>query len=71
MFGTLTKAKILMIMFQQSLRELIIFWPFCTKLEYMDSETFVNLYNFFVHLILEYSNVVWGPHYIPDQIEIC
>ena len=29
--------------------------------------TFVNLYKSFVCPILEYGNIVWGPHYILDQ----
>ena len=29
--------------------------------------TFVNLYKSFVRPILEYGNIVWGPHYILDQ----
>ena len=35
--------------------------------EYMDDGTFVNLYKSFVRPILEYGNIVWGPHYILDQ----
>ena len=35
--------------------------------EYMDGGTFVNLYKSFVRPILEYGNIVWGPHYILDQ----
>ena len=38
--------------------------------EYMDSGTFVNLYKCFVRPILEYGNIVWGPHYILDQRSI-
>lgn len=38
--------------------------------QYFDNKTFINLYKSFVRPILEYGNVIWGPHYILDQDQI-
>ena len=35
--------------------------------EYLDIDTLRLLYKTLVHSILEYPNVIWGPHYINDQ----
>jgi len=39
--------------------------------ECVDAQMFVSLYkSFFVRPILEYGNIIWGPHFVLDQITI-
>lgn len=38
--------------------------------QYMDRNTFVNLYKAYVRPVLEYGNIIWGPQYITDQKSI-
>jgi len=35
--------------------------------QYIDCNTFINLYKAFVHPVMEYGNIIWGPQYITDQ----
>jgi len=35
--------------------------------QYIDCNTFNNLYKAFVRPVLEYGNIIWGPQYIADQ----
>ena len=34
---------------------------------YLDSDMLVHLYKSMVRPILEYGNIIWGPHYLMDQ----
>jgi len=38
--------------------------------QYIDCKTFINLYKAFVHPVLEYGNIIWGPQYLTDQTSI-
>jgi len=35
--------------------------------QYIDCNTFINLYKAFVHPVLGYGNINWGPQYIADD----
>ena len=35
-----------------------------------DHATFINLYKSYIHPVLEYGNIIWGPQYILDQEQI-
>jgi len=36
----------------------------------MDAQMSVTLYKSFVRPILEYGNIIWGPHFVLDQLVI-
>ena len=37
---------------------------------YLDSNMLVRLYKSVVRPILEYGNIIWGPHYLMDQKKV-
>ena len=38
--------------------------------EYLDSNMLTQLFSTLVRPILEYNNIIWGPHYIVDQRKV-
>ena len=47
-----------------------ILWLINRSFFYLDSDMLVRLYRPMVRPILEYGNVIWGPHYLLDQKKV-
>ena len=40
---------------------------FALSFEYINADTILCLYKSLIRPIIEYGNVIWGPHYVTDQ----